>query len=1043
MALRKAPVAVRFGQGIDTKTDPKQVPATKLLTLENGVFTRGISIKKRNGYADISRAIDGSTGLVTNPKWLAARGDELLAFTAEHSYSLQPSVSGSPLWNDAGSVYSVVGSDEPAVDTGSDQTAPDHATSNGIRVYAWEDSRGGVWWSVVDGSTGRVCRAPEQLDAAGQRPRCCAVGSMLHVYWANPSAQAIKLVVCNPARPSAVASPMLLVQDLNASNPVYDAEPTTYAGSPVLMAWAQEGSTNARIGFVDATGVLGSPETGLPQVHTETMTLGSASPISVTSYRGGNASKVALTVQTSTDLRTYYYGFTTVGAATSFSLAATVVWDAASRDVRRLASTMLDTQDGAGGQIVWVAAEVADPSFTDPSQRTVEMCQVNAGLGTASSMRTLLSVGLASRAFWIDGQPLATFVHDTTYFNTYLVLRLTDWIPAARILPGLGAGLGARSHLPSAQVDGSTISLALPCRERLISENNDKFTETSMRRVSLDFDNVISHQAAQLGRGLYLAGACPMHYDGHGWNELGFHVGPELIATTPDSGGSLTSSLEYEYIAWYEWPDAQGEIHRGPTSVGTVITLGGSDTQVTLTLPPLRVTQKQNVRIGVARCRGNDSSAFYRVTSLDPATAGQPNGYLASDPTVQTVTFVDRMADSDLIKQEPLYTNGGILSNDPTALGPAVTTGKNRLFFTDPSDGNVIHYSQELDVGYGVEIPPDLKLRCDPYGGSINALAVMDDQVYAFKDAAIFVFGGDGPLANGDSSETGFSTPQLVTSDVGCTDPSSVVLTPVGLMFKSAKGVYLIDRSKTVSYVGAEAEAYNGQTIRRATLMNDRTQVVFLTDSGLTLLYDYYFRQWSTFTNHQGYDAMVVGGSYYYVRTDGRIFKETPGVYSDGGLPIKLRLETAWIKMLPYLQGWQRFYHLHLIGEWDSAHQMVVQVQTDYTPHWSDPAILDMTNAASSVGWITGGGAVIIGLEPIGGSNYGDNPYGSGPYGGTPPTTYQARMHLGLVGQAIRFRFEDYQASGNLGASYQLSEILLTGGVKGIAKKPFSAGRST
>lgn len=1040
MALQKIPVAVKFSGGVNTKPDPKQVPAAQLLTLENGVFTKAISIVKRNGYADLPRSIDGSTATISGAKRLAARDDELLALTGSEAYSLRGNDTN---WSDTGAVYSVVGSDAPAVRTGTQQTISDHATLSGIRVYAWEDSKGGVWWSVVDSSTGRVCRAPEQLDSGGQRPRCVTVGSVLHVYWVNTTAQVIKVAICNPSAPGAAVTPATLVSDLSATNPVYDAEATTYAGTPAIMAWAENGTTNVRIGFVDASGILGGPATSLPLVYREAADLSSTSPISITSWRGGNAAKIALTVQTSTSVSTFYYELVTSGGLTNLSRVSLTGWDASGLDVKQIVSTMLDTKDTSGEQQIWVVNETKDASFTDNSQRTIRASLVSPGPATSSTISVLFSVGLAARAFWVDGEGFVPVVHDTTYFNTYLVMRLSDWICVARVLPGLADGLVGKTHLPSCQYNSATdISMCLPYKERLISENNDKFTETGLRYIDLDFDSSSSHQYAQLGRGLYVAGACPQHYDGHGWDELGFHVGPELIVATPAAGGSLTSSVEYEYYVWYEWTDGQGEIHRGPTSVATVVTMGGSDTQVTLTLPMLRVTKKTNVRIGVARSKGNDSSAFYRVTSLDPSVAGA-NGYILNDPTAQTATFIDRMSDATLITQEPLYTNGGILSNDPTALGPAVARSKTRLFFTDPSNPNLIHYSQPLDQGYGVEIPPDLQILCDPYGGDIVALADMDGQIIVFKQHALYVFGGDGPLANGDSSSSGFDNPQLITSDVGCTEPASIVLTPVGLMFKSAKGIYLLDRSKTVSYVGAPVEAYNSQSVRRATLMQDRTQVVFLTDSGLTLLYDYLFQQWSTFTNHEGYDAAIVGGTYHYVRTDGRVFKETPGVYSDGGQPIKLRLETAWIKLHPYLQGWSRFYHLLLIGQWDSAHQLVMQVQTDYTNSWSAPAFLDATNSTSATGWITGTGAGTIGAEPIGGTSYGDGPYGDGVYGGTPASVYQWRMHLGLVGQAIRFRFEDYQMAGSPGASFELSEMLLTGGVKGIAKKPFSAGRST
>jgi hypothetical protein len=47
-------VPLNFGQGVDTKTDPKAVVAGKWMRLENGVFTNPMSVRKRNGYVDLS-----------------------------------------------------------------------------------------------------------------------------------------------------------------------------------------------------------------------------------------------------------------------------------------------------------------------------------------------------------------------------------------------------------------------------------------------------------------------------------------------------------------------------------------------------------------------------------------------------------------------------------------------------------------------------------------------------------------------------------------------------------------------------------------------------------------------------------------------------------------------------------------------------------------------------------------------------------------------------------------------------------------------------
>lgn len=49
MALNKVNIPIKLG-GIDTKTDEKNVLLGELLNLENGVFDKIGSIRKRNGF---------------------------------------------------------------------------------------------------------------------------------------------------------------------------------------------------------------------------------------------------------------------------------------------------------------------------------------------------------------------------------------------------------------------------------------------------------------------------------------------------------------------------------------------------------------------------------------------------------------------------------------------------------------------------------------------------------------------------------------------------------------------------------------------------------------------------------------------------------------------------------------------------------------------------------------------------------------------------------------------------------------------------------
>lgn len=1059
MPLREAPPTVlRFGQGIETKLDEKAVPAAKLLVLENGVFTKGVSIVKRNGYADTTQAIEGATTTVSGAIRMSKRGDELLEFTPTRCYSRQ---TGADQWTDAGAVFSAVGTDRPLIATGTGQTMPDHATLGGVTVAAWEDTAGGVWWTTIDATSGRSYRAAAQADALGTSPRCVAVGGNLHIYYVVPSLGRIMVMVVSPQSPSSPVTAAILTDLLDATIAVYDVCPTSRTGTPAAITWSANSPGFIGLGYVDQSGVIGTPLLGHPSAILSNVTLRSAAPlpplaIAYRSVDGANGDTLGVAfVDASNNMAARFFAGGHLAGSPITSMGG--VSGGAATSVIRVAATFI-------GDAMWTAWE--ETAAAASNHRVVSFyARTNLTTGAVSTLR---SAALVSRAFTIGSSAFVTVVHDTEFFNTYLTFKISDvatdgWIPVGRHLPASAAGAPTRRHVSSAHVTGSVVHIALPMRQRLISENNDKFLESSIRTVSMDFDSELSHQSAEFGRGLYMAGACPVHYDGRIWSELGFHVGPEVMSAVTAAGGSMTSSDVYEYRAWYEWTDAQGEIHRGPTSPGLLVTMGGSDTQVTLTLPTLRLTRKPGVRIMVARSLpGSDgnSSQLWRVTSMDTTTGGTANGYVANNTAADTVTFLDRMSDDTLQTFDELYTDGGILSNDPTPLGAVIARGKDRLFASDPSDGTIVRYSQPFSDGYAVEWPPDLFLRVDLQGGSITGLASIDNRIIIWTETQIWTFAGDGPDQAGSTELGGFSRPQLVPGAIGCSDPQSIIAMPAGYMYKSAQGIYLLGGDSSTKYIGAPVEAYNAQTVRRATQLPDRTQIVFLTDDGLSLLYDYLFDQWSTFTNHEGRDSVVVGGRYYYLRTDGRVFAETVGEHSDAGTRIRLRLETAWIHMLEYLQGFQKFWNFHLLGTWHSPHQLGVQYETDYQHGWSDAIWYDATGLTSGIGWIIApnnvgseyssgeyssgeyGGSGVFGSEPISGTNYDSGNYNVGVYGGVPPGEYAWRYDIYEVGHSIRFRFEDFEAVGYAGASFDLTELVITGGTLGTVRRPMTAGRS-
>lgn len=1031
MAVQRQAVAIQFAGGIETKQDSKQVPTTRLLALENATFTKATTISKRNGYQALGRQVDGAGADYADAVGLAKRGDELLLFTDARCYSYRDSVDR---WQDVGEVASVIVTDQPLARTGTAQSMPDHASNGGVTAVAWEDSRGGVWMSVVETSSGRVLLRDTQLDAAGTRPRCVPCGTVVHVYWARTAANRLYCAVVNPVTPSSAPVPTILTEDLSASYPSFDAVAagetlSAFDSSPAVMAWAT--AAGWRLAYVHPAGMLGSPVSGLPTAATYNDRVIGPIGVAFDHVNTDRIGVVYLDASDNTRVYTVPHDVLTGGAS--------VVVDTIS-DVHRASL-------GFDGTLLWWVTEHVAATTSLHYVRTGAVTMAPA-VSVAVGSRTLRGHCLLSRAFCDEGNVYAAVVHGVRYFPYVAVVRISgDAFGAAattcvaRMLPTLSTGALARQHLTSVQaVEPEAVgvsrrhAMCLGYRIQLYSDGGEVFSEAGIKLATLDFDSNAAYQTAELGRGLYLAGGVMLHYDGARWAEADFHAAPDVatgaasIATANTSGGSMAAGT-YGYAICYEEIDAQGELHQGAVSapVNVVVVGAGSDDSVTLAIPTYRLTNKRHVRIGVYRTPANQtgepgSIPYYRVSSLDPADTGA-NGYVTNDATVDTVTFTDGMADAVLTTQDPLYTNGGIRSNDPAPMSGAVlAAGKNRLFWVDQSNPNLVFFSKTIVDDTAVEATASFSLPVDPYGGPIVAIGILDEAVVVFKETAIHIFAGPGPQAAPDLQPDvyAFTPTALLTSDVGCVAPGSVEQTPRGLVFQSAKGIMLLSRERQVQPIGEPVEAFDDQRVMRATLLPDRSQIVFLTDDGATLLYDYERAQWSTFTNHIGYDAVVINDTYCYLRTDGRVFAETPGVYRDDNSHIRMRIDTAWVKFGGYLQGWQKVIAASFLGTYKSSHTLQMRYRIDYEEGWSPPYDLDVDDN----------------YDP---DLYGEGVYGSGPYGGeaTASTVYQRSIHLNERCQAIAFRVEDVEPTAAYGASFELSELLLTGGMLGPA---FRAG---
>ena len=1033
MTLRPAPLAISFEGGIDNRTEPQKVPATQLIDLQNGVFTRLTTISKRNGYRALSTQIQDGAGDIADARGLAIRDDERLLFTDKRCYSYRPS---QDRWADTGEVAATTATTLPIARTGSYQTQPDVADRNGIRVVAWEDSRGGVWCSVIEATTGRILLSQTQLDSSANAldVRCVANGEVLHVLWRRADLGQVKLAIVNPATPATAPTISTPIADLDGANPYYDAEAAvalTFGGvsRPVVIAWAVSG-TGYRWGLLGPSGAFVPP---IKSVATAVV-----GPIAV-SYSPILHLFAVVYVNTATLIKAHMFDETLATTQTFASVATVGVY-------KRLTCAWSSTQ------LWWIAEITAARS----DLTSLESGRLDPVAGTASATTVLKGHGLVSRG-WHDGNDAyAMIAHTVRFFPYVAALRLSDDSGinspgntiVSRLMPGecsgslmrtTGAGTRAwTQHLPSVTQQDIGVSdsysrshdVCIPYRIQLSSQNGDQFSEQGLKLATIGMQP--GYQTAQLGRGLYLASSAPMHYDGDGWHELDFHAAPDFgfdaagapvdmtTAVTIGAAGAIPNGV-YLYAYWYEAVDAQGELHRGAVSVKLLVTMVGGPKKFVHAIPTCRLSRFSNIRLCVARSEvgatGTDSSIpLYRVTSNDVTVVTGDNCYVNNSFTVDTVSFTDNLTDAQLRTREPLYTNGGIANNAPSPWGGGIlAVSKSRLYWTDTTDPNIVRFSQQIADDTSIEAPIDLSLRVDPYGGPITAIGALDDTVIPFKETATFVFGGPGPLADPtvNPEVNTFSAVELLTSDVGCISPASIGQTPIGITFQSRKGIKLLTRKRDIADIGGPVSALDDQNYTRTTLLPDRKAIVYLTDTpdGFSLLWDYDRNQWSKFSNHLGIDAIVVDGIYHYLRLDSRVFQETPGIYLDDNSRIPLRIETAWIHYANYLQGWQRIIYAYFLGRWISPHTLSVRYRIDYNETYSAAILSDVNSNWSP-------------------SAYGGGSYGVGAYGGSggSGTRYQRRIHLNKRCQSMSFLIEDVEAPGDFGASFELSEMLLIGG---------------
>lgn len=476
--------------------------------------------------------------------------------------------------------------------------------------------------------------------------------------------------------------------------------------------------------------------------------------------------------------------------------------------------------------------------------------------------------------------------------------------------------------------------------------------------VTFDFAHPGRYTVAELGDSLYISGGIPSTYDGNQAVEIGTLTAIDTgeASSTVTAGGSLQASQTYSYIFVEEWYDAKGQLVQGQPSLPYSITTTGTNKTANITIPPVNLTVKQDLYINIkvsnygiicyrtAFVGGAMSTVFYRVGQVGSAL-----------PQNQTISFTDNgtlaFLDANIITNSTLYTTGGVLESDAPPSFTTLCTHKNRIFGIG-DDQRTVYYSTEYVPGQAVRFNDALTLNIGGIG-PIVACWSMDDKLFLASKSNIVWFSGSGPNELEQNSD--LSGPFRVATDVGCTDPRSVVVTQAGTFFLSQIGITLLDRGLSVSSnIGNDIEdlidAY--PFVTSATQHPIRPEVWFTLatatgptiTTGVAVCYNYLFGTWS---QHSYYDADQAragagfvsacssGGTLYFLTPYGQMYSENTNLaagsaYLDPGAQwITTSITTAWIKPAG-LQGFGRMWRAWLGVEWNDGADLTLAASVDY-----------------------------------------------------------------------------------------------------------------
>lgn len=633
MAIQQQAVPIPFAQGLDTKTDPKQVQIGKFLSLINTVFDKGGLLQKRNGFGLLTELLnDNSIYLTTFNGNLTAINSTILAYNEN-----------TETWIQKGQIQPVQVSTLPLVRNSLNQTQCDSAIINNMvcTVYIQTSTSTSsvtteYLYIVADATTGQNLVYPTPLPVISGG----AISGSSRVFVVNNSFVIVSQVLVSTSThlqyfsiPSTNinthSAAFNVTSDLYvpiSSNPGWDGVVVPSQNTLVIAYNTTTGAQGVHVASLSSAQIANGQTTTVIKAFSNAAYIGAL--VSVCADTTSNPNLVYINFWNNSTTNGYtaavFLGFASI--TTQF----TPVQSITSVSANNITSSAFN---GMCSLLVEVNNSYSYDNSIPTNQVGLESISSS---GSVGSPRILVrSVGLASKSFVVNGTIYFLANYQSPFQPSYFLINATESGEQAPIIVAkLAYENGSEGYtvlgLPNVTVThGSSAQIPYFYRDLIESLNTldntaqtttgGIYTQTGVNLATFEIGTT-DIDSSEIGNNLHLSGGFLWMYDGFTPVEHNFFLWPDSVevtytedSTVTPTGTTTTGSNIITAVS------SVSGISPGMSITGTAIPSGAQVVLVGTTTITISAT-----------ATGNHSA---EALSIQGNIVDNPPGYVSSAPT--------------------------------------------------------------------------------------------------------------------------------------------------------------------------------------------------------------------------------------------------------------------------------------------------------------------------------------------------------------------------------------------------------------------------